>query len=289
MKSSLLLPFATLASAICHHRTSLYARGQGLTARAEGGVDVASFNYNDITGPLNWHSYNNASITCATGVQQSPINLNDTSAALVSGKTLGFDVPDLPHGAVIENLGSTLEVVAHNGTLTRHGRKFHLKQFHFHTPSEHRVDSEHFPMEVHFVFEADDDQLKNSTGPGFSVLGFLIEVDNSAPSAFLKSVFSRVDEVAVPGSRSETVPLSFCELRTVLKHSEVYQYDGSLTTPPCSEGIAWNVVAEPLLIDDVTYRAAKKIMKFNARYTQNVPGKMNLLDYSRTTLNALSA
>ncbi|KAK2008380.1 carbonic anhydrase [Colletotrichum eremochloae] len=289
MKSSLLLPFATMASAICHHRTSLYARSQGLMARAEGGVDVATFGYNDITGPLNWHSYSNASITCATGVQQSPINLNDTSAKLVPGTTLGFDLPDLPDGAVFENLGSTLEVVAPNGTLTRHGRKFKLKQFHFHTPSEHRVDSEHFPMEVHFVFEADAKQLKNSTGPGFSVLGFLIEVDNSAPSEFLKSVFAHVDEVSEPGSHSETGPLSFCELRTVLEHSEVYQYDGSLTTPPCSEGIAWNVVAEPLRIDDVTYRAAKKIMKFNARYTQNVPGKVNLLEYSRTTLNALSS
>ncbi|KAK1983209.1 carbonic anhydrase [Colletotrichum cereale] len=289
MKSSLLLPFATLASAICHHRTSLYARGQGLTARAEGGVDVATFSYNDVTGPLNWHSYSNASIKCAKGVQQSPINLNDTSATLVSGTTLGFDVPDVSDGAAFENLGTTLEVAMSNGTLTRHGRKYTLKQFHFHTPSEHRVDSEHFPMEVHFVFQADANQLKNSTGPSHSVVGFLIEVDNSAPSEFLKSVFAHVDEVKEPGSHAETEPLSFCELRTVLQHSEVYQYDGSLTTPPCTEGIAWNVVAEPLRIDDVTYRAAKKIMKFNARYTQNVPGKVNLLDHSRVMLNALSA
>ncbi|GJC91144.1 carbonic anhydrase [Colletotrichum liriopes] len=289
MKSSLLLPFATLASAICHHRTSLYARSHGLTTRDEGGVEVATFDYNDLTGPLNWHGHSNQSSKCATGTQQSPINLNDTSATLVPGASLGFDVPDLPHGAEFENLGSTLEVVASNGTLTRHGRKFHLKQFHFHTPSEHRVESEYFPMEVHFVFEADAEQLKNSTGPSNSVLGFLIEVDNSAPSSFLKSVFAHLDEVEEPGSHSETEGLSFCELRTVLEHSEVYQYDGSLTTPPCTEGIAWNVVAEPLRIDDVTYRAAKKVMKFNARYTQNVPGQVNLLEHSRVVLNTLSA
>ncbi|KAK1989664.1 carbonic anhydrase [Colletotrichum falcatum] len=287
MKSSLLLPLATVASAICHHRTSLYARGQGGLA-ARSGVDVATFDYNDVTGPLNWHSYSNASITCATGVQQSPINLNHTSAKLVDGATLGFDVPDMAGGAAFENLGSTLEVVAHNGTLTRRGREFKLKQFHFHTPSEHRVDSEYFPMEVHFVFQSDD-QSTNSTEPSLSVLGFLIEVDNSAPSGFLRSVFSRVQEVAAPGSTSETEPLSFCELKTVLQHSEVYQYDGSLTTPPCTEGVAWNVVAEPLRIDDVTYRAVKKILKFNARYTQNVPGQVNLLEHSRVTLNALSA
>ncbi|KAK1702655.1 carbonic anhydrase [Colletotrichum lupini] len=290
MKSSLLLPFVTLASAICHHRTSLYRRSHGgIAARSEDGlVEVAKFGYDDLTGPLNWHGHNNQSSKCATGAWQSPINLNDTSATLVAGTSLIFDVPNLPHGAVFENLGSTLEVVAENGTLTRRGRKFHLRQFHFHTPSEHRVDSEYFPMEVHFVFEADEQQLKNSTGPSNSVVGFLIEVDNSAPSPFLANVFAHLDEVKEPGSHAETEELDFGELKRLLEGSDVYQYDGSLTTPPCTEGIAWNVVAEPLRVDDVTYRAAKKVMKFNSRYTQNVPGQKNLLENSRVMLNAMS-
>ncbi|KXH62989.1 carbonic anhydrase [Colletotrichum nymphaeae SA-01] len=336
MKSSLLLPFVTLASAICHHRTSLYRRSHGgIAARGEDGlVEVAKFGYDDLTGPLNWHGHNNQSSKCATGAWQSPINLNDTSATLVAGTSLTFDVPNLPHGAAFENLGSTLEVVAENGTLTRRGRKFHLRQFHFHTPSEHRVDSEYFPMEVHFVFEADEQQLKSepplpfpsllyeflvlvktmsqetqlvqtcfygflftvqiwrlvdhSTGPSNSVVGFLIEVDNSAPSPFLANVFAHLDEVEEPGSHAETEELDFGELQRLLGGSDVYQYDGSLTTPPCTEGIAWNVVAEPLRVDDVTYRAAKKVMKFNSRYTQNVPGQRNLLENSRVMLNAMS-
>uniref|UniRef100_L2GBZ8 Carbonic anhydrase n=1 Tax=Colletotrichum fructicola (strain Nara gc5) TaxID=1213859 RepID=L2GBZ8_COLFN len=254
MRPSNLLPLATLSAAICHHRTSLYGR-----SAAEGEVEVATFGYNDLVGPLNWHGRNNASSKCATGTHQSPINLNDTSATLVPGASLGFDVPAHPDGAVFENLGSTLEVVAQNGTLTRDGRVYALKQFHFHTPSEHRVDSEYFPMEVHFVFEADEEANKNSTGPAASVVGFLIEVDNAAPSPFLANVFAHLDE-----------------------------YSGSLTTPPCTEGIAWNVVAEPLTVDDVTFRAAKRVMKFNSRYTQNVPGQKNLLDHSRVMLNAMS-
>ncbi|OLN93901.1 Carbonic anhydrase 2 [Colletotrichum chlorophyti] len=274
MKPSHLLPLASLATAICHHRTSLYARsGAGTLATRDGGVEVAKFGYDDLAGPLNWHGLNNQSSKCATGTQQSPINLNDTSAVLVPGSSLGFDVPNFPHGAEFENLGSTLEVVAQNGTLARRGRKFHLRQFHFHTPSEHRVDSEYYPMEVHFVFEADAEQLKNSTGPSHSVLGFLIEVDNSAPSPLLSNVFAHLDEVAEPGSHAETDKLNFCELKALLARSD---------------GIAWNVVAEPLLIDDVTFRAAKKIMKFNARYTQNVPGQRNLLDHSRVVLNSLN-
>ncbi|KAF6820476.1 carbonic anhydrase [Colletotrichum sojae] len=284
MKYSLVLPFVGLASAICHHRTSLYARAE------EGNeIAVATFGYDDLKGPLNWHSHSDDSALCATGTHQSPINLNDTSAEIVAGATLKFDVPDLPDGAVFENLGSTLEVVTEGGRLTRKGREYVLKQFHFHTPSEHRVDSEFYPMEVHFVFEADAEANKNSTGPIASVVGFLIEVDNSKPSPFLANVFAHVDEVSEPGSHSETQGLDFCELKDLLAKSDVYQYDGSLTTPPCTEGIAWNVVAEPLAIDDATFRAAKKIMKFNSRYTQNVPGQKNLLDYSRVVLNAMSA
>ncbi|KAE9577153.1 Carbonic anhydrase [Colletotrichum fructicola] len=283
MRPSNLLPLATLSAAICHHRTSLYGR-----SAAEGEVEVATFGYNDLVGPLNWHGRNNASSKCATGTHQSPINLNDTSATLVPGASLGFDVPAHPDGAVFENLGSTLEVVAQNGTLTRDGRVYALKQFHFHTPSEHRVDSEYFPMEVHFVFEADEEANKNSTGPAASVVGFLIEVDNAAPSPFLANVFAHLDEVAEPGSHAETQGLDFCELKDLLARSDVYQYSGSLTTPPCTEGIAWNVVAEPLTVDDVTFRAAKRVMKFNSRYTQNVPGQKNLLDHSRVMLNAMS-
>lgn len=128
----------------------------------------------------------------------------------------------------------------------------------------------------------------DSTGPSNSVVGFLIEVDNSAPSPFLANVFAHLDEVKEPGSHAETEELDFGELRRLLEASDVYQYDGSLTTPPCTEGIAWNVVAEPLRVDDVTYRAAKKVMKFNSRYTQNVPGQRNLLENSRVMLNAMS-
>ncbi|TEA15522.1 Carbonic anhydrase [Colletotrichum sidae] len=286
MKSTLILPFAALASAMCNHRTSLYKRA---TEGAEGAVPIATFDYNDLKGPLNWHSHSNESSLCATGKQQSPINLNDTSANLVKGSSLEFNVPGMPGGAVFENLGSTLEVVADNGTLLRDGRLYNLKQFHFHTPSEHRVDSEYYPMEVHFVFEADAEFNKGSAGPSNSVVGFLIEVDNSSPSPFLAGVFTNLADVAAPGSHSTTPGLDFCELKDLLARSDVYQYDGSLTTPPCTEGIAWNVVSEPLTIDDVTFRAAKKIMKFNSRYTQNVPGQVNLLDNSRVVLNSLAA
>jgi carbonic anhydrase len=152
MKSAavILSSLASLAAAICDHGTTFYPR-------AVDTVPVATFGFNDVTGPLNWHGLKKENEACALGKAQSPINVDTSVIKAVSGKTLGFNVDAYPHGAEFENLGSTVEVIA-NGTLLREGKKYALKQFHFHTPSEHRIDSEYYPMEVHFVFQADGER-----------------------------------------------------------------------------------------------------------------------------------
>jgi carbonic anhydrase len=101
----------------------------------------------------------------------------------------------------------------------------------------------------------------------------------------LRDVFDKLHEAREPGSSTTTGPLNFSKLAHHLAHSDVYQYGGSLTTPPCTEGIAWNVVKDPIYIDPATYKKAKKVMKFNSRYTQNIPNGINLLDNARVVLN----
>jgi len=84
---------------------------------------------------------------------QSPIDIGNSSGnSVVSGKSIQLSVPDCPHGAKFENLGTNVEVVA-NGTLVDVAKTYALAQFHFHTPSEHRIDDEHYAMEMHVVFE----------------------------------------------------------------------------------------------------------------------------------------
>lgn len=97
-------------------------------------------------------------------------------------------------------------------------------------------------------------------------------------------MFDKVDKVKEPGSKGTTGKLDFAKLREHLRRSKVYQYKGSLTTPPCTEGIAWNVVRNPVAIDVKTYKAIKRIMKFNSRYIQNAPGGTNLLENAANTL-----
>lgn len=141
--TAIALALAAPAFASCDYGTHLYPR--------EHTVPVSTFGYNGLIGPLNWYGLNKtANELCATGQHQSPIVL-DYSIATARGSSIAFSVDAYPFGAEFENLGSTLEVPV-NGSLEASGKNYELAQFHVHTPSEHRINSEYFPMELHFVF-----------------------------------------------------------------------------------------------------------------------------------------
>lgn len=137
----------TAASASCIYGTSLMPRA------AEGVVDILSFNYTATGGPLNWHLLNTtANNACATGKNQSPVDIVMEGITYAIPGSVKLDIP-CADGVELENLNNVVEVVANNGTLTTPESIYKLAQFHFHTPSEHRVNEEYFPMEAHFVFE----------------------------------------------------------------------------------------------------------------------------------------
>lgn len=135
-----------LASANCIHGTSLHRREEG----PGGTVKVSSFGYTGLLGPLNWAGLAPENSACVTSSNQSPVNIDDTISLATEAPVIL--IPSV-EAAEFENLGSTIEVIV-NGTTTVGGTKFDLKQFHFHTPSEHRIAEEYFPLEVHMVHEA---------------------------------------------------------------------------------------------------------------------------------------
>lgn len=146
MKSA--LAFASVASAFCHYGTTLMPRGS-LAKRAEG-----EFGYNELQGPLDWHALDDDNGLCAMGKNQSPVNIDAANFDSVSGSSYNFDIESYPDGAEFENTGHNVQVYV-NGTFSVDGKDYTVQQYHFHTPSEHRIDSEHFPMEVHFVAQAE--------------------------------------------------------------------------------------------------------------------------------------
>ncbi|KXH69017.1 carbonic anhydrase [Colletotrichum salicis] len=274
MKSATILSLIPAVAAFCHHGTSLFKKDQ-LFKRADG-----TFGFDGLNGPLNWHSISSNNSACALGRTQSPINVQESNTKQIQGSTITFSPDQYPEGGELENLSGFLEVRA-NGTMENGGKTYNLRQFHFHTPSEHRINGEHFPLEVHFVWES---EIGN--GSSLAVVGFPIEVAETS-DPLLAAVFKNVDKVTEFGSHAETGPLDFTSLSEHIAKNTIYQYTGSLTTPPCTESIAWNVVGSPIPLDIATYLKTKSIMKYNARYTQNSPGEMNLLENAYESLKKI--
>lgn len=128
--------FASLASACIYKRDT--------------GSDVWS--YTGDTGPVLWHRLNDTNSACAMGKDQSPINVSTN----VARGNITLEYPDLPCEFLVENNGHTIEVTPTDPSkfiAKIGGLDYELLQFHFHTPSEHRLNNEHFPLEVHFVHQ----------------------------------------------------------------------------------------------------------------------------------------
>ncbi|OTB17094.1 hypothetical protein K445DRAFT_374999 [Daldinia sp. EC12] len=256
-----------------------------LDRRAEGEeVPVSTFGYTGTVGPLLWSQLDTAANgLCSTGSNQSPINMVEGQFKLVSACDVELNIPDATEGATFENLGSTVEVVMKEvgGTFVLEGKNYTLEQFHFHHPSEHLDDGVSMPMEMHMVFTTEAEEI--------AVIGVYVDlVDSptvlqlhlhprSAPSTLLETIFSSIGDIATPGTSTKTKPLVMSELVTQLKAGSFQRYSGSLTTPPCSEGVAWSVSTEKLRLSKSTYQAVRDVVGFNSRYPQNKLGEQNLL------------
>ncbi|KAK5634014.1 hypothetical protein RRF57_009728 [Xylaria bambusicola] len=233
-----------LASAIpqvlgfCGARTHLDRREEGET------VPTATFGYIGTGGPLLWHHLSPANALCATGTNQSPINMVEGSFTLVPGTDLTVTLPEEVEEAEFENLGSTIEVVMEGkgGALTLEEVEYELLQFHFHHPSEHVDNGVSLPMEMHMVFQSAEQQL--------AVIGVYVDlVDSTSANAtrslrrratastMLETIFASIDAIATPGSVTKTGAFTMTELNEMLATTEFQRYAGSLTTPPCSEGV----------------------------------------------------
>ncbi|KAJ4327697.1 hypothetical protein N0V84_001804 [Fusarium piperis] len=292
----------TLLAASAPQVLASCAYGTHLHPRAEAGAfEEPKFGYNGIIGPVNWYSLDPAAnAMCAQGKNQSPINMAKGSFNLIPASELTLEIPDFAEGAEFENLGTTVEVLAEEaggGSLKLGNTTYELRQFHFHLPSEHLDNGTSMAMEMHMVWQSEANEI--------AVIGVYVDLDDGAtssaksyhslgrkvkavtksprlsaaatPSTLLETVLGSVDKIATPGATTHTGPLAMSELVKLLTSGSFQSYGGSLTTPPCSEGVKWLVSNKKVSISTSTYLKARSVIGFNARYPQNAPGEENLL------------
>ncbi|KAF4340752.1 carbonic anhydrase [Fusarium beomiforme] len=271
---SILAAYAPQAHASCAYGTHLHRRADVIQA--------PKFGYTAANGPANWYNLDpEANSLCATGHHQSPINLAEGSYSLVPASDLDIEIPDFTKGAEFENLGSTVEVVCEGlgGKITIENTTYHLKQFHFHLPSEHIDNGTSMAMEMHMVHASEDKKL--------AVIGIFIDLDDGAADSYrvktretrkaesctsakqstvVTKVLNSVDKIATLGKTTHIKSLKMSEIVSVLNQGEFQ-----------SEDVKWFVSTQKVSIPTRTYLKARSVLGYNARFPQNVPGEENIL------------
>ena len=194
--------------------------------------------------------------TFQSGNMQSPININplETAPMLDEGSIeLNYDNQIL----YIEDTGRSIQVGA-TGVAKINGRLFNLEQFHFHLNSEHTLDEVYYPLEAHFVHEAQDGRL--------AVIGVLFkEGQHNENIQNLIEQINQGDEIPVPGS------VNYMEL--IPQNKSYYHYLGSLTTPPLLENVEWYIFATSIEISKEQLAEFGKYYDSNFRTIQPLNGR----------------
>ncbi len=218
------------------------------SAAAETDVD---WSYEGDTGPGRWERLDQSFAACGTGKRQSPIDLAP-GAAMVPGR---MDLSWRAFPLEVVNTGHTIQANAAPGSsMVLEGRRFELTQFHFHHPAEHTVGGSRHAMEVHFVHRAAEGDL--------GVVGaFLSE---GAANSVVAALW---EDLPAPGGRRTGT--SLVDPAGLLPERRAYfRYEGSLTTPPCSEIVSWVVMMDPIAVSRSQIDAFGRIYPSNARPVQ---------------------
>ncbi len=214
--------------------------------------------YGGDVGPATWSTLSPSYAMCAEGKHQSPVNIVKTDVKGGSNWNLDYSSTSLhiAHTEHMEDIidnGHTIQVTVDEGSkLTYNGKAYSLKQFHFHTPSEHTLDGKNQPMEMHMVHQSEDGSL--------AVLGVFFKEGKVANPNFEKIIAN------LPNAKGESTHItdtSF-ELDVFMPSDNfAYHYTGSLTTPPCSENVQW------LVLRDMISLTKEQINAFSSRIGPN--------------------
>lgn len=255
------------APAVAPHtsRLQLQARAAALAAKtapaaAEAHGGEVHWEYSGENGPKAWGMLKPEFNLCAIGKRQSPINIEDGTTLMGPAEPVQFNYT--PSNATVVNNGHTIQVdVQGDNAITVRGSTYRLLQFHFHTPSEEQINQKRFAMVAHLVHKNDDGQL--------AVIAVLLEPGAANPLIDKVWTYMPLDT-----NDQVRMPRELLNMNELLPADQrYYQFMGSLTTPPCTEGVLWMVLKQPMQISRNQFKLFTQLYPNNARPVQPVNGR----------------
>ena len=220
-------------------------------------------------GPDVWGQLNQEYTLCAEGTHQSPIDIVNPMPTQLP--TISYEYHPAT-GVDIHHNGHTIEVAYPEGSgIQIDDTDYQLLQFHFHAPSEHTVAGKPFDMEMHLVHKSEEGNL--------AVVGLFIENGRHHPA--FDPIWAYLPSTPLETQRIENVIIDLPSMlspdgqtldEAVQVFPSTYRYNGSLTTPPCSEGVKWIVLTTPVEMSESQIAAFKAIIHGNNRPVQSLNG-----------------
>ncbi len=223
--------------------------------------DPVPWAYEGEGAPEHWADLGPDNRLCASGQRQSPIDIKDTIK--VDLEKIRFDYQ--PGGFAVLDNGRTVQVnIAPGSSIQVMGRRYELVQFHFHRPAEERLNGRQFDMVAHLVHKDAEGHL--------AVVAILLDRDlDNKPQPLVQQVWNNLplekfEALTGPGTM---------DLRQLLPEDRSYfTFMGSLTEPPCTEGVLWMVMRQPVLLTTSQIAIFAKLYPMNARPIQAVAGRL---------------
>jgi carbonic anhydrase len=216
------------------------------------------WSYDGELGPANWSKINDGWAKCGTGNRQSPIDLRD--GIKVNLEQIGFDYHPSSFNEV--NNGHTIQVTVGSGNFITVGNQaYELEQFHFHRPSEERVNGKGTEMVMHLVHKSAEGKV--------AVVAVLLE--RGQPHNLMQTIWDNL-----PLEKHEVVAPSIVidPMDALPEKREYFTYMGSLTEPPCTEGVLWLVFKQPRQASPAQMALFSRLYPLNARPIQSTAGRM---------------
>ncbi|WP_342593213.1 carbonic anhydrase family protein [Ramlibacter agri] len=229
------------------------------TTAARAQEPAHHWSYSGETGPAHWAKLEEDFATCGKGKSQSPIDVRTHAVHRGALPAIQFDYQPVPLD-IVDN-GHSIQVnYAPGSFITVDGHRYELQQFHFHKPSEERVDGRHYDMVAHLVHK--DDQGRAA------VVAVLLS--SGAANPLVQTLW---DHRPAQGKEihDEAVRVDAADLLPATKG--YYTFAGSLTTPPCSEGVTWYVLKAPSQVSSLQIGQFSVSYPMNARPVQPLHGR----------------